>query len=83
MGLGGDPEGRPFDWLADIKLNNGLTLATRLYYKHTLTYRQVLLRHVSIHLYTLIPMYQDGPYFSQAVCAGLTELNIKSLYHSM
>lgn len=82
MGLGGDPEMRPFDWLAYIKLNNGLTLARRLYY-YQHTQRHILLKHISIHLYTLIPMYQDRLYFSQVACGGLTDMNIKSLYHLM
>ncbi len=54
MGRGGDPEGRPYDWLADIKLNNGLTLARRpYYYQHTLTYTQTdttaAHKHTSTH----------------------------------
>lgn len=60
MGLGGDPERRPFDGLADIKLNNGLTLATGLYYyQHALTYRdtQTTEAHgnTSIHTDTYAP----------------------------
>lgn len=46
MGRGGDPEGRPFDWLADIKLNNGLTLARRLYYYQQIHTHYHTLQHV-------------------------------------
>lgn len=49
MGRGGDPERRPFDWLAHIKLNDGLTLARWPYYyqtTHALTHR-----HTELHTY--------------------------------
>lgn len=74
MGRGGDPEGRPFDWLADIKLNNGLTLARRpYYYQHTpYTHKQ---QHTSTHT--------DSLYFCQVASGCLTNLNIRSIYHLM
>lgn len=87
MGRGGDPEGRPFDWLADIKLNNGLTLARRPhYYQHTLTYTQThtLLQRISTRQHTLtLTMNQDSLYFSQVASGCLTDLNIRSIYHLM
>lgn len=70
---------RPFDWLAHIKLNNGLTLD-----KWPSCHTRILLLHRGTHLCSeILTTYHDSLYFTQVASRHLTVLNIKSIYHLM